>query len=177
MTNRSPLQFFALVFALSLPFYLIGDLTKLQVVPGVPLSGFAFVCPVTARRSRLLGERKRRHDRVVEEILRLPTDQSEGLVGADDPSGARRRAPAIRARPLDGSAAPGAAISLRHDAGPRPRIIRRGAGRETGLVRIHHRSPAGSLGALQAGLLVGLVWAVWHFVALAQVGRPPVWIA
>jgi hypothetical protein len=48
MTNRSPPQFFALVFALSSPFYLIGDLTKLQVVPGVPLSDFAFVCPVTA---------------------------------------------------------------------------------------------------------------------------------
>ncbi len=32
-------------------------------------------------------------------------------------------------------------------------------------------------GVLNASLLLGLVWAIWHFVALAQLGRSPVWIA
>jgi membrane protease YdiL (CAAX protease family) len=31
-------------------------------------------------------------------------------------------------------------------------------------------------GALGAGILLGSVWAVWHFVPLAQVHRSPGWI-
>ncbi|PWB83638.1 MAG: hypothetical protein C3F11_05595 [Methylocystaceae bacterium] len=31
--------------------------------------------------------------------------------------------------------------------------------------------------ALIAAVLVGLVWAVWHWVALIQAHRPPAWIA
>jgi hypothetical protein len=32
-------------------------------------------------------------------------------------------------------------------------------------------------GALAAGVLIGLVWAVWHFVPLSQAHRPVAWIA
>ena len=32
-------------------------------------------------------------------------------------------------------------------------------------------------GALSAGLLLGLVWAVWHLVPLLQADRSPAWIA
>ncbi len=32
-------------------------------------------------------------------------------------------------------------------------------------------------GALQAGVLIGLVWAAWHFVPLVQAHRSPLWIA
>ena len=31
--------------------------------------------------------------------------------------------------------------------------------------------------ALSTGLLVGLIWAVWHVVPLLQAGRPVAWIA
>jgi membrane protease YdiL (CAAX protease family) len=31
--------------------------------------------------------------------------------------------------------------------------------------------------ALQAGILLGLVWAVWHWVPLVQVHRSAEWIA
>ena len=46
--RRSPLKFFLLVFTLSLPFWLAGALTTLQLLPGRPVSSFMFLCPVTA---------------------------------------------------------------------------------------------------------------------------------
>jgi membrane protease YdiL (CAAX protease family) len=35
----------------------------------------------------------------------------------------------------------------------------------------------GRFGALRASLILGLVWAAWHLIPLAQVGRSGVWIA
>src|SRR5271157_4440853 len=46
--SRSPLKFFLLVFALSLPFFLAGALTTVQLLPGLPVSSLMFLCPVTA---------------------------------------------------------------------------------------------------------------------------------
>src|SRR5712691_1890130 len=46
--HRSPLPFFLLVFALSLPFWLAGALTSSQLLPALPVSALAFLCPVTA---------------------------------------------------------------------------------------------------------------------------------
>ena len=46
--KKSPLQFFVLVFALIIPFSVLGAVTGIQLLPGVPIAVFAFVCPVTA---------------------------------------------------------------------------------------------------------------------------------
>jgi uncharacterized protein len=46
--KKSPLTFFVLVFALSLPFWLAGTLTSFQLLPALPISALMFVCPVTA---------------------------------------------------------------------------------------------------------------------------------
>jgi hypothetical protein len=46
--SRSPLKFFLLVFALSIPFWLIGSVTALELLPGLPVSALMLVCPVTA---------------------------------------------------------------------------------------------------------------------------------
>ena len=46
--GASPLKFFVLVFALSVPFWLLGAVTDLQLLPGLPMSAFAFVCPLAA---------------------------------------------------------------------------------------------------------------------------------
>src|SRR5450755_4741234 len=46
--SRSPLSFIVLVFALSVPFWVIGALTGIQLSPGVPVAAVMFVCPATA---------------------------------------------------------------------------------------------------------------------------------
>ena len=46
--NRSPLKFFLLVFVLSIPFYLFGALTGLNLSPDLPVSALMVVAPATA---------------------------------------------------------------------------------------------------------------------------------
>lgn len=83
-TRRSPLRFFLLVFAISLPFWLAGALTTLQLLPGIPLTALIIVfCPATAavilvyRESKTAGVRallKRSVDfkKIKEKIWYLP---------------------------------------------------------------------------------------------------------
>ena len=46
--TRSPLAFILLVFALTLPFLLIGAVTGFELLPGLPVSALGTVCPVVA---------------------------------------------------------------------------------------------------------------------------------
>jgi uncharacterized protein len=46
--SRSPLKFFLLVFALSVPLWLIGAVTKLQLLPGLSVSALGAFCPLIA---------------------------------------------------------------------------------------------------------------------------------
>ncbi len=59
--TKSPFKFFVLVYVLSIPFLLVGTLTHIQLLPGIPLAGLAVICPVIAaaffayREQRLTG--------------------------------------------------------------------------------------------------------------------------
>jgi hypothetical protein len=46
--KRSPLKFLLLVFGLSIPVWLIGALTPVELLPGLPLSSPMFFCPAIA---------------------------------------------------------------------------------------------------------------------------------
>jgi hypothetical protein len=48
--RRSPLKFFLLVFALTIPVWLIGAVTPLELLPGLPLSSLMFFCPTMTSR-------------------------------------------------------------------------------------------------------------------------------
>jgi hypothetical protein len=37
--------FFALAFALSIPFWIIGGVTDLEIVPGLPVAALMAICP------------------------------------------------------------------------------------------------------------------------------------
>jgi len=43
--SRSPLKFFLLVFVLSIPFWLIGAVTRLQLLQALPVSSLMVFCP------------------------------------------------------------------------------------------------------------------------------------
>ncbi len=45
---RLPLRFFLLVFALSVPFWLVGAVFDVHLLPGLPLSALSVVCPLVA---------------------------------------------------------------------------------------------------------------------------------
>src|SRR5512136_1045824 len=47
-TRKSPVIFFILVFTLSSLFWMVGALTGLQLLPGVPVSAFSSFCPMIA---------------------------------------------------------------------------------------------------------------------------------
>jgi membrane protease YdiL (CAAX protease family) len=56
-SRRSPLGFFGLVFALSVPFWLIGAATERQLMPGLSVSALMAFCPMVA--AQLLVHRER----------------------------------------------------------------------------------------------------------------------
>src|SRR5450631_42056 len=56
--NKSPWKFFLLVFVLTIPFLLVGALTTFHLLPGIPLAAFAIVCPVTAALIFVYREKK-----------------------------------------------------------------------------------------------------------------------
>ncbi len=58
--KRSPLTFFVLVFALSLPFWLLGTIVKHVPIPiNLPVSALQFVCPLIAAFILVSREEKR----------------------------------------------------------------------------------------------------------------------
>lgn len=52
--RRSPLKFFVLVFALSVPFWIAGAVTSARLLPGLPVSALALVCPMLYELNELI---------------------------------------------------------------------------------------------------------------------------
>jgi hypothetical protein len=57
--SRSPLTFFVLVFALSVPFWVIGAVTRRQLFPGLPVGALMAFCPLMAALILVYRENKR----------------------------------------------------------------------------------------------------------------------
>src|SRR5262249_47963138 len=66
--GRAPRMFFLLVFVLSVPFWLIGAVTGLQVLPGLPVSSLGAFCPLMA--ASILVYREDKTDGVKELLKR-----------------------------------------------------------------------------------------------------------
>jgi membrane protease YdiL (CAAX protease family) len=175
--HRSPLTFFLLVFALSLPFFVLGALRPRELLPGLPVAGLMVVCPALAA-SLLVYREEGAH--AVAALLRRAGD-------------ARRIPPAWYLPIL--LLMPGLTLLVygwMRLAGvplPEPRIPLVGA---AGLFLVFFVSAAGEeigwtgytldplqerTGALAAALVIGLVWAAWHIIPLVQAHRAAPWIA
>jgi membrane protease YdiL (CAAX protease family) len=176
--SRSPLKFFLLVFALSLPLWLIGAVTRRQLLPGLPVSALMFFCPVTAASMLVYREHKTAG---VTALLKRAFDY-------------RRIGAKVWYAPIV-LLMPGVMVltyGLMHVMGlplPTPQFpvlsvpvmflafLIAALGEELGWSGYVIDPMQERWNALRASMLLGLVWATWHIVPLVQAHRSPAWIA
>lgn len=175
--RRSLRAFFGLVFALAVPFWLVDAATELRLTPDLPLSALSFVCPVAA--AAILVYREGGASGVAA-LLARAVDRS------------RIRARRWYAPTLLLPALYGATYGVMRAAGlPLPTVrflllagialflvfFLAGLGEELGWSGYAIDPLQERWGALGASLLLGLVWAAFHVVPLAQAERTPTWVA
>lgn len=170
--RKSPLRFFLLVFTFSLPFWLAGTLTSFQLLPGIPVSGFAVLCPVTAaailvyRENKSAGVKKllsRAFDfeRVKAKIWYVPIILLMPCIMVLSYGAIRLMGVPVPAPPLSVVTILALFVGLFIGA----------LGEELGWSGYALDPLQERFGALGGALLLGVVWAVWHYVPLLQVHR------
>jgi len=176
--RKSPLIFFLLVLALAIPFWAYGAMAGGELMPGLPVAALWFVCPGLA--AVLLAYRER------------------GLAGAGAllkrAFDVERIKPRIWYAPILLIAPAAAVVSfvvlrLAGTPVPAPHFTLLGA---LGLSAIFFIAAMGEelgwsgyaidpmqkrWGPLRAGLLLGAVWAMFHYPALLEAHRSVAWIA
>ncbi len=176
--SRSPLKFFLMVFALSIPFELIGTMTSRQLLPGLPISSLMMVCPAMA--AAILVYRENKVAGVIE-LLKRSFDYK------------RTRAKIWYAPIL--LLMPGVAVSMyglmRSLDLPLPApqfpvlvapalflaLFIAALGEELGWSGYVIDPLQERWNAMQASIILGLVWSAWHIVPLVQAHRSTTWIA
>lgn len=169
--------FFALVFAFSIPFWIIGAATGLEVVPGLPVAALMAMCPaiaaliVTAREGSLgdvrdlLGKifdyRKLRAPWLLLIVLFKPAVMVLSFTimrafGVPVPT------PHFSVATIALLFAAFFVFAIGEELG--------WSGYATDRLQAHRS-------ALQSALIVGVIWAAWHLVPLVQAHRAPAWIA
>lgn len=178
MSKRSPLTFFALVFGLSIPFWLMGAATDLQLMPGLSVSALMAFCPMVAALMLVHRERKAA---AVAELLRRSFDFKR--IKAK-----RWYAPILLLMFGVNLAVYGLMRGLDMPL-PAPQIGALAAlllflaflvgalGEELGWSGYATDPMQNRWNALQTGLLMGLVSVLWHLVPLLLMQRSPTWIA
>lgn len=176
--SRSPWKFFVLVFALSLPFWLAGALTRLQLFPGLPVSSFMFVCPVAAALILVYRENKtpgvtglllRSFDykRIRSKIWYVPIILLMPAVMIISYALIRLMGVAVPAPQFTVLAALALFLALFTAA----------LGEELGWSGYAIDPMQDRWSSVQASILLGLVWAAWHIVPYLQAHRALDWIA
>ncbi len=174
---RSPSRYFLLVFALSVPFWALGALTDIQLLPGLPIAGLGAFCPAIAALILVAGEHG-------------PAGMAALLKRAFDVRRIRTiwYAPTVLLMPcvlvlsyallrLSGSPLPALQFPVLSALFMFVAFFAAALGEELGWTGYATDPLQARLPALNAALLLGLIWAVWHIVPLIQAHRAPVWIA
>jgi membrane protease YdiL (CAAX protease family) len=175
---RSPLTYVVLTFALSIPFWVIGAVSQVQVLPGIPISALMVVAPVTAALMLVYRENtsagvaallKRSLDfgRVRAKIWYLPTILlMPGIMVLS-----------YLAMRLMGVALPAPQLSLVTTLMLFVVFFIAAIGEELGWSGYAIDPLQERYGALGGALMIGVVWAVWHVIPLLSAQRPLNWIA
>ncbi len=172
---RSPLAFFLLVAALSVPFAVLGEATEFQLYPGIPVAALGFVCPVTA--ASILAWREHGSAGVAA-LLRRAFDWGR----------IRNKTwyfPVVLLMPAVAGLAYGLLYAMGRPVRPPfapalalfPIFLVAALGEELGWSGYALDPMQGRWSPLRAALLLGVIWALWHVIAMVQAGQSAAWIA
>ena len=176
--SRLPLKFFALVFVLSVPFWLIGAATSLKLLPGLPIAALGAFCPVIAAVVLIY----RQNGRVgVMSLLKRSFDFTRSTAPI-------WYLPALLIMPvvsvlsfvmmrLTGTPVPDPEIALGSTLILCIVFFVGALGEELGWAGYVTDPLQDRWGALRGSLILGVIWAVWHYVPLLQADRSVEWIA
>jgi membrane protease YdiL (CAAX protease family) len=175
---RSPRTFFLLVFALSIPFWLAGAMSDLQLMPGLSVSALMAFCPMAA--ALILVHREGGGARVAE-LLRRSFDfkrirSKRWYIPVLFLFGAVNVAVYGLMRGLD-MPLPAPQIQVPAAALVFLAFFVLALGEELGWSGYITGPMQKRWNALQTGLLLGLVGVLWHLPALLLMHRSPAWIA
>jgi uncharacterized protein len=177
LQGRSPLAFFLLAFALSIPFWLFGAATGIELLPGLPVAALIAICPATAalillaRQSGTAGaiallKRSFDHERIRAKIWYIPALLAPAVATVS--FGTMR---------LMGVPVPAPQISIAPALALFGMFFIGALGEELGWSGYVTEPMQARWGMLQASILLGLVWAAFHFVPLLEEHRSVPWIA
>jgi uncharacterized protein len=176
--SRFPLAFLLLVFALSVPLWLAGGVIGLDIMPGLPISSVVVTfCPMIAalilvyKREKGAGaakllKRAFDHDRINSSVWYIPVVLFMPAVMVLEYALLR----------LMGSPIPAPHFPFWMPLLMLVVFFLAALGEELGWMGYAIDPLQARLGALPAGILLGIAWAAWHIVPVVQVGRSVEWI-
>lgn len=176
--SKSPLAFFVLVFALSIPFWLVGAVAGIQLLPGLPVSSVAAFSPLMAACILVYRENKTSG---VAELLKRSFDYKRI-------SAKVWYVPIVLFWPgvmvleygllcLMGTPIPAPQFSIAAPFVVFLVVFVAALGEELGWSGYAIDPMQERSNALQASILLGVVWAAWHVVLLAQAQQSLEYIA
>lgn len=179
MQNRSPLKFFLLSFLLAIPCWGLGAATHIQLMPRLPIAALAAFCPAIAALILVYAEGGTAG---VHQLLARTFDYRLSVHNA------AWLAPIVLLMPgamslsyglmrLNGVSIPPPQFSFQAVALLSLAFFCAALGEELGWSGYAIDPMQARWGALRASIVVGVVWAVYHFVALTQADRSAIWIA
>lgn len=177
MRNRLPLKFFLLVFVLSIPFWIAGAFTDFQILPGIPISALGLLCMMGA--ASILVYRENGFAGVIELLKRSFDFKRVKAKAWYWPTFLIM--PAVMVLSFIAMRLMGTQIPAPQFSFATPFILFivffiAAIGEELGWSGYAIDPLQARFGALGGALVLGIVWAVWHFIPLLSVARSTQWI-
>jgi membrane protease YdiL (CAAX protease family) len=168
----TPGAYFALTFALAVPFWLLAAADHRQLLPALPLSALAVLCPITA--ACLLRARSDGWSGVSRLLRRaFPVDGARHagvyLLAAVTMPLLMLASFVVQQR--TGAAMPAPAITVGRTLALLAAFLPSAVAEELGWTGYALDPLQARFGAVRASLAIGVAWAVWHFIPLYQAGR------
>jgi membrane protease YdiL (CAAX protease family) len=176
--HKSPLVFFLLAVVLIIPFWVFGAITGLQLAPGIPVAALGAFCPMLAAIILVYREDKRTG---VVALLKRSFDFKRI-------KDKRWYAPILLIMPvvtvlsfwvlrLTGVSLPSPQIAILPTLALCVVAFIAALGEELGWSGYAIDPMQARWGALKASIILGIIWAVYHYIGLVQAHRSVEWIA